>query len=159
MQAPKSVRKWYRLIGKKGAATTNAKLTPEQRIARARKGGLTSSINRRNRIQAVSSVLLLSSIFFLLFQPNPAPARNPAGMSASGALRLNGDNRTRALSGAGVGGRQDKPHREIKRVVVATHFRSVRAWRRAGCPLPIQPISHNKDGSLKTGTATAYGDK
>lgn len=38
-----------------------------------------------------------------------------------------------------------------------SNHRTVRQWRRAGSPVPVQPISHHRDGTLRTGTADAWG--
>ena len=39
------------------------------------------------------------------------------------------------------------------------YFRSVRAWRNAGSPVVVQPVSHRRDGSMIKGTANAWGDR
>lgn len=35
-------------------------------------------------------------------------------------------------------------------------FRSLRSWRRAGSPIVPQPVSHRRDGLMRTGPGTAY---
>jgi hypothetical protein len=40
----------------------------------------------------------------------------------------------------------------------AIHFNSIRAWHRAGSPLPMHSISHDRNGRQKIGTADAYGE-
>jgi hypothetical protein len=40
-----------------------------------------------------------------------------------------------------------------------TLFKSIRAWRRAGCPIPVQRISHTPQGQLKVGNVSAWGEE
>jgi len=57
-----------------------------------------------------------------------------------------------------VTGPRSKLHSKGSQPSMQSTFKSVRAWRRAGSPVPIAPISHTNDGRLKTGPGTAWGE-
>lgn len=53
------------------------------------------------------------------------------------------------------------PHRPVgapaQPATTAGQLNDLRQWRSAGEPVPVSPISHNRDGSMKLGTGTAWG--
>lgn len=145
-----AVRRWLRGIGMLGGMATAWKLGKEGMHKRGVKGAKA----RYGKAKKLPIILLASAFAYLTIDAMATPFNSYE--EATIATRVRSTRKTHR-SHFPTAANAARPHRAMRhRPASRNHFRSIRAWRRAGSPVPVTPISHYRNGAMKLGPGTAY---